>query len=338
MTSTGIGTKRWSRRPEGSTWGDFGPDDEIGRLNLITPAKILEAIGEVREGERFCLSLPLDLPGGKNGGRGAPQLFATGGDKPNMNRPMIESYCCVTDVLCDDGVTMALQYSTQWDGLCHMGYHFDADGDGVEEVVYYNGWRGGSDIRQHGDGGALRLGIDKLAEAAIQTRGVMIDFHRHFGPARRAVSYEDLMLVLERDSIDVRPGDIICLHTGYGQTIVDMAGDPDLQVLRTLGAELDGMDKRLLQWVTDSGIAGIAADTPAVETFRRPREGDPHRALLPLHEHCLFKLGVQLGEYWWLTPLATALAERKRTAFLLTAPPLRLPGAVGSPVTPVATL
>ena len=43
-------------------------------------------------------------------------------------------------------------------------------------------------------------------------------------------------------------------------------------------------------------------------------------------------------EAWWMSDLADALAARKRTAFLLTAPPLRLPGAVGSPVTPVATI
>jgi hypothetical protein len=61
-------------------------------------------------------------------------------------------------------------------------------------------------------------------------------------------------------------------------------------------------------------------------------------AALPLHEHCLFKLGVNLGELWYLSPLARWLREHQRCRFLLTAPPLRLPGAVGSPVTPVATV
>ena len=51
---------------------------------------------------------------------------------------------------------------------------------------------------------------------------------------------------------------------------------------------------------------------------------------LPLHAHCLFKLGIHLGELWHLTPLARWLREHKRSRFLLTAPPLRLPGAVGS--------
>ncbi|MGB3595516.1 MAG: cyclase family protein, partial [Pseudomonas neustonica] len=59
-------------------------------------------------------------------------------------------------------------------------------------------------------------------------------------------------------------------------------------------------------------------------------------AALPLHEHCLFKLGIHLGELWYLTELAEYLQAKGRSRFLLTAPPLRLPGAVGSPVTPVA--
>src|SRR6476660_10136249 len=55
---------RWKQRPPGSTWGDFGADDQLGRLNLLTPDKVLQGIAEVREGRVFCLSLPLDYPGG----------------------------------------------------------------------------------------------------------------------------------------------------------------------------------------------------------------------------------------------------------------------------------
>jgi hypothetical protein len=55
--------KRWRIRPKHSNWGDFGDDDQIGRLNLITPERRRKAAEEVREGIAFCLSLPLDLPG-----------------------------------------------------------------------------------------------------------------------------------------------------------------------------------------------------------------------------------------------------------------------------------
>jgi hypothetical protein len=67
------------------------------------------------------------------------------------------------------------------------------------------------------------------------------------------------------------------------------------------------------------------------------REQDGQRPALPLQQPCLFKLGVPLGELWWLHDLAQHLRQAGRSRCLLTAPPLRLPGAVGSPVTPVAT-
>ncbi len=57
-----------------------------------------------------------------------------------------------------------------------------------------------------------------------------------------------------------------------------------------------------------------------------------------MHAHCLFKLGVYLGEMWYLSELADWLRANKRSRFLLTAPPLRLPGAVGSPASPIATV
>src|SRR5581483_9151607 len=56
--------KRWTRRPEGSTWGDYGPDDQLGRMNELTPEKVKQGIAEVKEGRTFCLSMPLDYPGG----------------------------------------------------------------------------------------------------------------------------------------------------------------------------------------------------------------------------------------------------------------------------------
>jgi kynurenine formamidase len=92
-----------------------------------------------------------------------------------------------------------------------------------------------------------------------------------------------------------------------------------------------------LQWITDSGLVALIADNYAVEAHPASPKAGPC-ATLPIHEHCLFKLGVHLGEIWHLTPLANWLRAHKRSRFLLTAPPLRLPGAVGSPATPIATV
>jgi hypothetical protein len=70
---------RWQKLPAGTNWGDFGPDDQRGRMNLLTPARRLAAVREVREGLVFCLSLPLDYPGGAGlwETRFPPQLAAT---------------------------------------------------------------------------------------------------------------------------------------------------------------------------------------------------------------------------------------------------------------------
>ena len=54
-------TQRWKQRPPGSTWGDWGDDDELGRINLLTPEKVLEGVREVEAGISFCLSLPARL-------------------------------------------------------------------------------------------------------------------------------------------------------------------------------------------------------------------------------------------------------------------------------------
>ena len=109
---------RWKIKPAGSTWGDFGPDDQLGRLNLVTPEKVKQGVAEVREGKAFCLSMPLDYPGGSilNPRRKPPVLSPTQrGDKPNMAYPLSRDDPKLVDIVCDDVVLLTLQYSTQWD-------------------------------------------------------------------------------------------------------------------------------------------------------------------------------------------------------------------------------
>ena len=133
--------QRWKQAPAGGHWGEFGPDDQRGRMNLVTPAKVLEGVAEVREGRTFCLSLPLDVPGGQamNPRRIAPRRYAVVRDGKSAGQ---QGFCWsyagedaeLSDVVNDDVVLMSLQYSTQWDSLAHVGSRFDADGDGVAEA------------------------------------------------------------------------------------------------------------------------------------------------------------------------------------------------------------
>ena len=302
-------TNRWKNRPDGSNWGDFGPDDQVGRMNLITPEVRLAGAREIAEGRAFCLSLPLDYPGGNElfPLRKAPSFHhERRGEGHNFNYRLSAVCNCFSDVVSDDAVLLYTQYSTQWDALSHVGQMFDADGVGRPEKVYYNGYRAGTDIVGPDDAdvaaGARALGIENPAAAGVQGRWVLVDLERLHGRSRAVIGHE-LMKAIEDQQIEVRNGDFLCLYTGFADPVLSMNKQPD-----------------------------GAVPCPAM-----PAEGEAYPAL-PLHAHCLFKLGIHLGELWYFAELARWLRENDRSAFFLTAPPLRLPGSVGSPLTPIATV
>jgi hypothetical protein len=267
-----------------------------------------------------------------------------------MNYVMQRGDPHLIDVMNDDAILLHLQYSTQWDSLAHVGQLFDADGDGIPEQVYYNGFRAHEHVigpvRYEGQAvepthaertGAYALGIETMAETCVQGRGVMIDLEAHLGRAPTKVGYDTLMRIMDADKVDVTEGDLVCLRTGYDRVLLEMGKHPTPAGLDRCAA-LDGRDDALLRWITDSGLAALISDNPAVEATPAGESHDDHCSALPLHAHCLFKLGVPLGEMWLLSDLADWLRAHGRSRFLLTAPPLRLPGAIGSPVTPIGTV
>jgi kynurenine formamidase len=348
-------TQRWSVRPEGSNWGDFGPDDQLGRINLLTPERVRAAAREIREGITFCLSLPLDRPGGSilSPSRYPPVLRPTlRNGRPRMNYRVADDNPNATDLICDDAAVLHTQYSTHWDAFSHVGFMFDADGDGVPEGRYYNGFRASEDIVGPTDpaeagafgvfeakstSAARALGVEGMAASGVQGRGVLIDLNPGGDERRVVLGYDALMKIIERDGVEIETADLVCLHTGYADLLLRNYGRVDHELAHNRCAVLNGRDQRLLRWITDSGLSALIADNFAVESFPAV-EHVGCCAAAPLHEHCLFKLGVHLGELWHLTPLVKWLREAGRYRFMLTAPPLRLPGATGSPVTPIATV
>lgn len=334
--------KRWQIRPEGSTWGDWGENDQLGRLNLIDEKKVLQGIAEVKTGKTFCLSLPLDYPGGQviNKVRKPPHLNPViRNNEPYFNYHWNKLNPNHLDIGSDDQVTLFNQYSTQWDSLAHRGAMFDIYGDGQLHPAYYNGFRAGVDVVLNDDNTseAKALGIENMAAHGVQGRGVLVDLFSEFGEfPRKEVGYDELMRIIEKDKVVIEEGDILCIWTGLDQMIMRMKGQPDNSINHAC-AVLDGFDKKLLRWINKSGVAAIVSDNLAIEAVGKPiPEG--WNTNLPLHKLCLFDLGVHLGELWYLADLAQWLKASKRSRFLLTAPPLRLTGAVGSPLTPVATI
>lgn len=336
-----IKSPRWTQRPANSTWGDWGVDDQLGRLNLIGEEQRLRALAEVKDGRSFCLSLPLDLP--------ANQVLNKV-RQPPLLRPVIRNNASyfnflwqnhdrrITDIGCDDFAMIHLQYSTQWDSLAHRGSMFEVFDDGIMHPVYYNGFKAGEHVVLNADNtsSANSLGIENMACHGVQGRAVLVDLHSECGDyPQTLVGYDHLMRTMESQKIDILSGDILCLWTGLDIKIFNNVANPDPRIRHSC-AVLDGFDQNLLNWITDSQISCIVSDNIAVEAVGQELPDDYIGSSLPLHEHCLFKLGVHLGELWCLHELAVHLRPLKRSSFFLTAPPLRLPGAVGSPVTPIA--
>ena len=329
--------------------GDFGPDDVLGRLNLVGPEQVRKGVVEAREGIVFCLSLPLDLPGRTvlSANRFPPVVRPTlRSGAVNFNCSMAVAHPGATDVMSDDLVVLHTQYSTQWDAFGHAGALFDADCDGVPEPVYYNGWRAGTDAVGPAEPDSAGLGslsrLDGAAEGTARRRMPAPSTSRRWlgtacrggqssstwrrtsaGPGPSSVSTSGRGCSRRMRSSS-NPADLLLLHTGFARKVQAQAGRPTATSLDVC-AVLDGADPDLQGWIRESGVAAIASDNFAVEAFPPLHElhGEP---ALPLHELCLFRLGVHLGELWWLSDLADHLRAAGRSRCLLTAPPLRLPG------------
>ena len=144
-----------------SNWGRWGPDDQRGTLNFITPAAAQRAAAAVRRGVSFSLSIPYNADGPQTGeipGRINPQHkmvtinAAFTGDRSDFTTS-------------DDTVEMGVQAATHWDALSHVGY----------ENLLYNG----VDDAVIDDSGAAKLGVEQFG--AVVTRGVLLDIARLHG-------------------------------------------------------------------------------------------------------------------------------------------------------------
>jgi hypothetical protein len=145
-----------------SNWGKWGPDDERGTLNYITPELIVRAAALARRGVVFSLALPFNAKG--------PQINQPRRFNP-IHRMMLTGPDCTTGALkfpggvgfADDMITMPLQCGTQWDALSHC----------FTDGRMYNGY----DANLVASNGAKRNGIEKIARGVV-ARGVLLDLPR----------------------------------------------------------------------------------------------------------------------------------------------------------------
>lgn len=312
MAMAGMTREITALRERVSNWGRWGPDDELGTLNYITPEKRAAAAALVKRGTTFSLQIPMDSRGPMQGtGRVNPvhTMTATGAD-PEQAVPMADG-CRYTD----DTMFLYLQSGTEWDSLAHIFY----DGQ------LYNGYP----ASEVGSAGARRLGIEKTSSSYV-SRGVLLDAARFEGvdclDASRRLRGDDLDAVAAAQGVAVEEGDIVLLRTGI------------LSEYRRTGSweryhgSHPGLDFRAVEWLHDHRVAAIAADNGSVEGI--DKETSP--LSIPLHMLALRDMGLSLGESFYLEELADDCAADGIYECFLAAPALRITGGVGSPVNPIA--
>ncbi|MGW5130501.1 cyclase family protein [Streptomyces sp. NPDC004135] len=294
-----------------NNWGRWGPDDELGTLNLITDEVVREAAATVRTGRRVPLALPLRQDGVQTGmipGRLNPLHVMV-----QINQ---ELFGPGTVACSDDAVTMGLQAATHWDALPHVSH----------SGRLYNG-RPAHTVTAHG--GAEFSGIGTVRH--LVTRGVLLDVARARGTDRLDGSYavtpEDLDAAEELAGTRVRAGDAVLVRTG--QMRVFLAGDRHAYAYPS-----PGLSVRTPEWFHARDVAAVANDTLTFEVV--PPESED--LWLPVHALHLVEMGMPQGQNWNLEKLSTACGETGRYAFLLSATPEPFTGATGSPVAPVAVL
>jgi kynurenine formamidase len=295
-----------------SNWGRWGDDDERGTLNHVTAERLVAAARLIRSGRTISLTIPFGQDGPLTGpGRINPVHLMSVTHGVEVDRHGVTGAMQYSD----DYVIMPLQAATQWDGLAHVFY----------DDLLYNGVPASAISAA----GAARNSIDKIA-TGVAGRGVLLDVGRHRGvdwlEAGEAIGPDELEATARAQGVEIRAGDILLVRTGWWTRLVTersrraiLAGEPGL------GIEAG-------EWLQDREIAAVAVDNHAVEALPNEHPGTNY----PLHLVLIRDMGMTLGEWFDLDGLAGDCACDGIYEFFFCAAPLKVTGAVGSPINPLA--
>lgn len=240
----------------------FGPDDEIGAANLLTPDVVRQATGLVKTGKTYALGVPVskDLPAFRHRsfklyniqpGEQAGQTL--GPNRFTFNDELAVAWTGV---------------GTQLNGIGHIGI----------DNVYYNGNRAADIVTVEG---VKKLGVEKVPP--IVTRGVVLDMTAHYGkaivPGGTEFKVADIQAVLKRQGVTLRKGDVVLFHTGW----LDLIGKDNKQFLEVE----PGIGMEAARWLADQGIVAFGGDTWASEVYPNP-SGDE----FPVNQFMLAKRGI----------------------------------------------
>jgi len=288
--------ERWKKSL--SNWGRWGQGDEIGALNLITPAKRKQAASLVKEGVSVSMA-------------GDPDTVKA---VDNPNPYDVKMLTIGSD-----------EIAVNYHGIAHT--HLDSLAHINDNGVFFNGYKPDADsvLKQRHTKNSIHN-----VKNGIFTRGILIDI-----PRRKGVPYlepgtpiyvEDLEAWEKKAGVKVSAGDALFVRTGVWAR--RKAVGPWLRG-RAEGGKSAGLDPSVIPWLKQRDIAILGSD--------HPQYVSPSSLRGAVHDFALLYLGVHLFDNCDLEALADAAAARRRWEFLLTAAPLPIPGGTGSPINPIAT-
>jgi kynurenine formamidase len=293
-------------------WGRWGPDDELGTLNYVTPEKVREAASLVRSGRRVSLAIPINKAAGPDNPMPATLLLVQGHDVPIDGSKVRFGL---------DWLGMAAHGDTHThvDALCHLSY------DGLT----YNGRPAGDVLRSNGateqDVAAYSLGV--------VGRGVLLDIPKLRGvpwlDPGAAVTRAELEECEAAQGVEVGEGDVLVFRTGHHRRRLELGAwdnNPPPQGEGKAGLHVD-----TIPWMHERRIAAFLPDGDG-EAVPSVVDGITY----PIHPLQVVAMGMLVSDSLQFEDLATACEAEGRQEFMVVGLPLRLPGATGSPWNPIA--
>jgi kynurenine formamidase len=281
-----------------SNWGRWGDDDQSGTTNLLESEMVRHAAGLVRDGTVYSLAAPVS-PDGPNLPFRRPTWHVV------THRPRVSGEAHSAD----DVIMMHTHGTTHVDGLAHF---FMGD-------TLYNG-HPASALQPSG---AQRCGMQH--SGPIVGRGVMLDIAAHRGVSMLGdadgIEPEELDACAAAQGVELRPGDIVLVRTGWWQLFGGDRADRE----RFYASE-PGPSAACSRWFREHDFVALGADNPAVEVV--PSWTEP----LYLHRDVIWGCGGYLLEFLDLEELS----RDRKYEFLFVAAPLKIEGGIGSPIHPVA--
>jgi kynurenine formamidase len=294
-----------------SNWGRWGPDDQLGTLNLITPETRRRAAALVQDGVPVSCARPIGTDITADTTFQPLRFMVDSGEGRDHDPPER---------------LLARRGASEFIGMVFHGYtitHVDTPAHYFWQGKLYNGRSCNLVTSREG---AQVESVELLREGVV-SRGVLLDIAALRGrwlEAGEGVMPEDLDAAERAAGLRVEPGDILLLRTGYyGRRLAEGPRHP-------MTAGSPAAHVACLRWLRDRGVAMLGTDTHNdISPLPYPNIGNA------LHVVALVAMGLWLIDNCALEDLARACAARRRWHFLLTLAPLPLRGATGSPVNPI---